>query len=147
MKLTKMDYQKLMDARAPRSPLGRDMCWAGLIGGTICVIGQAVSNFWLGRGLDEAAAASATSITMIFLGGLLTALHLYDKLAKRAGAGTIVPITGFANAVVSPAIEFKSEGFVLGMAAKLFAVAGPVLVFGVTASIVYGLLLWFLGGA
>ena len=112
-----------------------------LIGGAICVVGQAVSNYYQSRGLDVDSAAGATSITMILLGALLTAVHLYDKLAKRAGAGTIVPITGFANAIVSPAIEFKSEGFVLGLAAKMFAVAGPVIVYGVTASVIYGVIL------
>ena len=102
-------------------------------------------NFFKSRGLDTDGAAAATSITMIFLGGLFTALHLYDKLAKRAGAGTIVPITGFANAVIAPAIEFKTEGFVLGTAAKMFVVAGPVIVYGVVASVFYGLILYFIG--
>ena len=105
-----------------------------------------MSNFWQGRGLDTTDAAAATSITMVFLGALLTCLHLYEKLAKHAGAGTIVPITGFANSIVSPAMEFKSEGLVLGMAAKMFVIAGPVLVYGIAASVVYGLVLFLLGG-
>ncbi|MBR3866539.1 MAG: SpoVA/SpoVAEb family sporulation membrane protein [Butyricicoccus sp.] len=146
MKLTKAEYQKMLERRAPRSPIGRDVLWAAVVGGAICVVGQSVINFYQGRGLDTDSAAAATSITMIFLGGLFTALHLYDKLAKRAGAGTIVPITGFANAVIAPAIEFKTEGFILGTAAKMFAVAGPVIVYGVTASVIYGLILFYFGG-
>ena len=142
MKLTKAEYQQMLQKRAPRSPLGRDVLWAGAVGGLICVFGQAVVNFYKGQGLDTDGAAAATSITMIFLGGLFTALHLYDKLAKKAGAGTIVPITGFANAVIAPAIEFKTEGLILGTAAKMFAVAGPVIVYGVTASVLYGLVYW-----
>ena len=141
MKLSKAEYQRMLEKRSPNSPLVVDVLWAGLIGGAICVVGQAVSNYYQSRGLDVDSAAGATSITMILLGALLTAVHLYDKLAKRAGAGTIVPITGFANAIVSPAIEFKSEGFVLGLAAKMFAVAGPVIVYGVTASVIYGVIL------
>ena len=109
-------------------------------------MGEGVSNFWQARGLETADAAAATSITMVFLGALLTCLHLYEKLAKHAGAGTIVPITGFANSIVSPAMEFKSEGLVLGMAAKMFVIAGPVLVYGIAASVVYGLVLFLLGG-
>lgn len=142
MKLTKAEYQKMLQRRAPKSPIGRDVFWAGLVGGAICVVGQVVVNFYKDRGLDTDAAAAATSITMIFLGGLFTALHLYDRLAKKAGAGTIVPITGFANAVIAPAIEFKTEGLILGTAAKMFAVAGPVIVYGVTASVIYGLVYW-----
>lgn len=142
MKLTKAEYQKMLEKRSPNSPIVGDVLRAALIGGEICTLGQAVVNFYKDRGLDADSAAAATSITMIFLGGLFTALHLYDKLAKRAGAGTIVPITGFANAVVAPAIEFKTEGFILGTAAKMFAVAGPVIVYGVVASIVYGLIYW-----
>ena len=144
MKLTKAEYQKMLERRAPRSPIGRDVLWAAVVGGAICVVGQSVINFYQGRGLDTDSAAAATSITMIFLGGLFTALHLYDKLAKRAGAGTIVPITGVANAVIEPAI--KTEGFILGTAAKMFAVAGPVIVYGVTASVIYGLILFYFGG-
>lgn len=141
MKLTKAEYNRLLTRRAPASPLARDMVWAGVVGGLICVVGQAVTEFYKARGLGEDAYPAATAITMVFLGALLTGLHLYDKLAKRAGAGTIVPITGFANAIVSPAMEFKSEGFVTGMAAKMFTVAGPVIVFGTLASAIYGVIL------
>lgn len=145
MKLTKQEYERLTQKKSPDSPLGRNMLWAFAVGGAICTVGQLVTNFYKARGLDTPDAAAATSITMIFLGGLLTCLHLYDKLARHAGAGTIVPITGFANAVVAPAMEFKSEGMVLGTAAKLFTIAGPVLVYGIAASVVYGLILVGLG--
>ena len=145
MKLTKAEYNRLLTRRAPASPLARDMVWAGVVGGLICVVGQAVTEFYKARGLGEDAYPAATAITMVFLGALLTGLHLYDKLAKRAGAGTIVPITGFANSVVSPAIEFKAEGFITGMAAKMFVIAGPVIVYGTVASVVYGLILMIFG--
>ena len=145
MNLNKTEYQHMLQKESPNSPLGRDMIWAGVVGGLICVIGEAVSTFYQNRGLDTESTAAATAITMVFLGALLTGLHLYDKLAKHAGAGTIVPITGFANAIVSPAMEFKSEGLILGMAAKLFTIAGPVLVYCISASAIYGLILYFIG--
>jgi len=147
MKLDKQQYQQLLEEKSPDSPLWKDCLMAFLFGGAICTVGEGVSNFWQWRGLDTTDAAAATAITMVFLGALLTCLHLYDKMAKHAGAGTIVPITGFANAIVSPAMEFKSEGFVLGLGAKLFAIAGPVLVYGISASVLYGLALLFTGGA
>ena len=142
MKLSRTEYQQMLEKESPPSPLGRDMLLAGLIGGLICTVGQAVSDFYRARGLDTDQSAAATAITMVFLGALLAGLHLYDKIAKYAGAGTIVPITGFANAIVSPAMEFKSEGLVLGLAAKLFTIAGPVLVYGISASVVYGAILY-----
>lgn len=141
MKLTKAEYSRMLNQKAPASHLGRDMLWAGVVGGLICVVGQFVSDFYKARGLGEDAAPGATAVTMVFLGALFTGLHLYDKLAKKAGAGTIVPITGFANAIVSPAMEFKSEGLVLGLGAKLFAIAGPVLVYGISASVIYGIII------
>ena len=113
MKLDKQAYSALLARKSPPSPLWKDCLKAFLFGGAICTVGEGVSNFWQGRGLETADAAAATSITMVFLGALLTCLHLYEKLAKPAGAGTIVPITGFANSIVSPAMEFKSEGLVL----------------------------------
>lgn len=144
MKLTKEEYAEMLGSQSPPSNLLLDMVWAFVVGGLICTIGQAVSEFYKSRGLDQTAVSAATAITLVFLGGLLTALHLYDKIAKKAGAGTLVPITGFSNAIVSPAMEFKSEGFVLGLGAKLFAIAGPVLVYGISASVIYGLILFFL---
>lgn len=114
---------------------------AFLVGGIICTIGQGLSNLYQNWGLDKEQAGTAVSITLIFAAALLTGLGVFDKLAKHAGAGTLVPITGFANAMVSPALEFKSEGLVTGTAAKLFVVAGPVLVFGISASAIYGIIL------
>ncbi|MDY2968638.1 MAG: stage V sporulation protein AC [Butyricicoccus pullicaecorum] len=144
MKLTKEEYAEMLGSQSPPSNLLLDMVWAFVVGGLICTIGQAISEFYKSRGLDQTAVSAATAITLVFLGGLLTALHLYDKIAKKAGAGTLVPITGFSNAIVSPAMEFKSEGFVLGLGAKLFAIAGPVLVYGISASVIYGLILFFI---
>ena len=144
MKLTKEEYAEMLSSQSPPSNLLLDMLWAFVVGGLICTIGQAISEFYKSRGLDQTAVSAATAITLVFLGGLLTALHLYDKIAKKAGAGTLVPITGFSNAIVSPAMEFKSEGFVLGLGAKLFAIAGPVLVYGISASVIYGLILFFI---
>lgn len=144
MKLTKEEYAEMLSSQSPPSNLLLDMVWAFVVGGLICTIGQAISEFYKSRGLDQAAVSAATAITLVFLGGLLTALHLYDKIAKKAGAGTLVPITGFSNAIVSPAMEFKSEGFVLGLGAKLFAIAGPVLVYGISASVIYGFILFFI---
>ena len=142
MKLTKQEYGELVQELSPKSPMWKDLFNAFWIGGLICTIGQLVMNGWTWFGLDKENAGTATSITMVFLGALLTGLSLYDNIAKYAGAGTLVPITGFSNAVVSPAIEFKSEGFILGVAAKMFTIAGPVIVYGVSASVVYGLIYW-----
>lgn len=146
MEPDKRKYAALLARKSPPSPLLRDCVMAFLFGGGICTVGEGVRMFWLSRGMDTEDTAAATAITMVFFGALLTCLHLYDKLAKHAGAGTIVPITGFANAIVSPAIEYKSEGLVLGLGAKLFVIAGPVLVYGITASVIYGLVLFFLKG-
>ena len=146
MEPDKRKYAALLARKSPPSPLLRDCVMAFLFGGGICTVGEGVRMFWLSRGMDTDDTAAATAITIVFFGALLTCLHLYDKLAKHAGAGTIVPITGFANAIVSPAIEYKSEGLVLGLGAKLFVIAGPVLVYGITASVIYGLVLFFLKG-
>ena len=146
MGMTDRDYQKLVRARAKPSPTGKNLVWAFCVGGAICAAGQGLSELYRSWGLDRDQAGTAVSITLILAAALLTGLGWFDKLAKRAGAGTLVPITGFANAVVSPALEFKSEGLVTGTAAKLFTVAGPVLVFGIGASVVYGLLLCLMNG-
>ena len=141
MKITAAEYQKLAGQKSPPSPILRDMILAFLVGGIICTIGQGILNLYLYAGLSRKDAATALSITLIFIGALLTGLKIYDNIAKYAGAGTIVPITGFANSIVAPAMEFKSEGYVLGMAGKMFAIAGPVLVFGISTSIFYGIIL------
>ena len=144
MNLTNQDYGKLVNERSRPSPMGKTLVWAFAVGGAICTAGQALSNLYQSWGLDQEQAGTAVSVTLIFAAALLTGLGCFDKLAKRAGAGTLVPITGFANAMVSPALEFKSEGLITGTAAKLFVVAGPVLVFGISASIFYGLILCLL---
>ena len=142
--MTPEEYQALVKRMAPRSPILRDTALAFLVGGAICVVGQLLSHWYGTLGLDDSDAGTAASVTLVFLSALATGLGLYHKLARWAGAGTLVPITGFANAMVSPALEFKTEGLVAGTAAKLFTVAGPVLVFGISASVVYGLVYYFL---
>ena len=142
MDLTRKEYAEYVKKASPNSPLGRDLLGAFLIGGTICTIGQGIMWLLERWGVPEEQVGTATSILLVFLGALLTALSIYDDIAQVGGAGTLVPITGFSNAVVSPAMEFRSEGFVTGTAVKIFAIAGPVLVFGVGASVIYGLVLW-----
>ncbi len=137
-KMTKQEYQKYIDKKTPNSTLFKDLCFAFLIGGLICIIGQLVMDGFKKLGADAETASSATSVTMVFLGAFLTGIGVYDRIAKLAGAGTIVPITGFANSVVSPAMEFRSEGLVLGLGAKMFVIAGPVLVYGILSSFVVG---------
>lgn len=144
MEMSKQEYQKFVQARAKSSPLVKDCVLAFVIGGGICAVGQAIMDGFMGLGLEKTDAGTATTISLVFLSALLTGLNLYNKLGRYGGAGTLVPITGFANAVVSPAIDFKSEGMVTGMAAKMFTVAGPVIVFGVTASVIYGVILMLL---
>ena len=139
--MTPEAYAGLVKGREKPSPLAKDCALAFLIGGGICVLGQLVQEGWLALGLGRQEAAAATSASLILLSVLLTGLNLYNKLARYGGAGTLVPITGFANAVASPAIDFRSEGLVTGMAARMFTVAGPVIVYGVIASAVYGVFL------
>ena len=146
MAIDRQNYNKLVARASPPSKLGVNMLKAFLIGGAICTIGQAIHDLWRLAGLSEQNAGSATSAALIFLGAILTGLNIYDDIAKHGGAGTLVPITGFSNAVVSAALEFKSEGYITGMSAKLFTIAGPVLVFGICASVFYGLALCLLGG-
>ena len=141
MDMTNDEYKQYTDRHAPRSKTGRNMCRAFLVGGLICCLGQLLLDLYGLAGLEEQDAAGAVSVTLVLLGAVLTGLGVYDKLAKFAGAGTLVPITGFANSVVSPALEFKTEGFITGTAAKMFVIAGPVIVYGVSASAVYGLIL------
>ena len=145
MDMSPKEYKDYVEQKARKSPIVKDVVLAFIIGGLICVVGQAIQDGWGAMGLDKEDAGTATSICMVLLSALLTGFNLYNKLARFGGAGTLVPITGFANAVVSPAIDFKSEGFVTGMAAKMFAVAGPVIVFGTLASAIYGVILMLLG--
>ena len=140
--MTEKEYARLVKEMSPRSPIWRDCLNAFWIGGLICALGQLIMNGYVALGLEKEAAGTAMSMTLVALSALLTGLSLYDDIAKRAGAGTLVPITGFANAIAAPAIEFKTEGFVLGVGAKMFTIAGPVIVYGVSASVVYGLLYW-----
>ena len=144
MNMTPKEYQDYVKSKARKSPIVKDTALAFLIGGLICVVGQLILTGWSSLGLSKDDAGAATSCTLVFLSALLTGLNLYNKLARYGGAGTLVPVTGFANAVVSPAIDFKSEGLVTGMAAKMFTVAGPVIVFGVAASVIYGVILMLL---
>ena len=141
MDMTNKEYGEYVNGKSKPSPILKNLILAFVIGGLICTVGQGLLNLYKKAGLTAEDAGSAVSMTLIFAAALLTGLGLFDKLAKRAGAGTLVPITGFANAMVSPALEFKSEGFITGTGAKLFTVAGPVLVFGISASILYGILL------
>lgn len=141
MDISAKDYPDYVQKRAKKSPLLKDVCLAFVIGGAICLLGQVILTLWGKTGISKEDAGTATSCTLVFLSALLTGLNLYNKLGRFGGAGTLVPITGFANAVVSPAIDFKSEGFITGMAAKMFIVAGPVIVYGTLASALYGVYL------
>ena len=145
MDMNREEYKQYAEQHMPRSRAGRNMLRAFVTGGLICMAGEALSRFYLSRGLDEEAASTAVAVTLIVLGAALTALGVYDRLAKFGGAGTLVPITGFANAVTAPALEFKTEGKITGTAAKMFVIAGPVIVYGVSAGAVYGLILWLAG--
>ena len=140
--MTEKEYAQLVKQMSPKSPIGKDCFHAFWIGGLICTIGQIFLNLYTGLGLEKDLAGTAASMTMVALSALLTGLSLYDNIAKHAGAGTLVPITGFANAVAAPAVEFKTEGMILGTAAKMFTIAGPVIVYGVSASVVYGFIYW-----
>ncbi len=140
--MTEKQYGKLVQEASPKSPIWKNCLNAFWIGGLICVLGQLLMTFYDGLGLDKTDAGTAVSMTLVALSALFTGLSLYDDLAKVAGAGTLVPITGFANSVAAPAVEFKTEGFVLGVAAKMFTIAGPVIVYGLCASVLYGVVYW-----
>ena len=140
--MTEKQYGKLVQDMSPKSPMWKDCLNAFWIGGSICLLGQLIMNGYQALGLDETNAGTSTSMTLVALSALLTGLSLYDNIAKHAGAGTLVPITGFANSIAAPAVEFKTEGFILGVGAKMFTIAGPVIVYGVSASVGYGLIYW-----
>ncbi|MBE7063806.1 MAG: stage V sporulation protein AC [Clostridia bacterium] len=138
--MQKTEYKQYAEKHTPDSPMGKNLTWAFLVGGAICTVGQLLGDFFRSRGMEQDAVSAAVSISLIFLSILFTGLDLYDGLAKHAGAGTLVPITGFANAVASPAMEFKTEGYILGLGAKMFVVAGPVITYGVVSSILAGVI-------
>ena len=140
--MTEKEYEKMVQSMAPKSPMWKDCAIAFLVGGVICTIGQLIMNGYLALDMEKMDASCATSMTLVALAALLTGFSVYDDIAKFAGAGTLVPITGFSNAVAAPAVEFKTEGFILGVGAKMFTIAGPVIVYGVSASVVYGLIYW-----
>lgn len=142
--LTKQEYQKYVNKKSPNSRLLRNIIRAFVVGGMICTVGQFFFNLFRAQGLDADISASITAMTMIFLGALFTGLNIYDELGRYAGAGSIVPITGFANSIVSPAMEYKSEGYVLGVGSKMFLIAGPVIVYGVSLSVVAGFIHYIL---
>ena len=143
--MTPKEYDALVRQLSPRSPIYKDTALAFAVGGGICTLGQLIGGLWEQLGLTAQEAGTATAVTLVFLSVVLTSLGLYHRLARYAGAGTLVPITGFANAVASPAIDFRAEGLVTGTAVKMFTVAGPVIVYGTAASVVYGLALYLLG--
>lgn len=140
--MTEKEYGELVKKLSPKSPIGKDCLCAFVIGGLICTLGQVFMNVYEALGLNKTDTGTATCISLIFLSALLTGLSLYDNIAKFAGAGTLVPITGFANAITAPAVEFKTEGFILGVGAKMFTIAGPVILYGISAGVVYGLIYW-----
>lgn len=145
MSISKQQYDSMVKKMSPPSKSIIDIPKAFLIGGAICTLGQALLDMFTRFGFDNKTASAWTSITLVFISALLTGLGIYEKIAKHGGAGTLVPITGFANAVASPALEFKAEGFILGVGAKVFAIAGPVILYGTAASVVYGLIYYFMG--
>lgn len=138
--LTKKEYQKYVDEKTPNSKILRNVIRAFIVGGIICIVGQFISNTLRMKGVGQDETANITSLLMIFMGALLTGLNVYDDIGRFAGAGSIVPITGFANSIVSPAMEFKSEGYIMGVGAKMFVIAGPVLVYGISASVIAGII-------
>lgn len=143
MKISQKQYSEMVKKASPNSKCMRYVPLAFLIGGLICVIGQALTDLYSYLGCDDRTAAAFCTITLVFLSAFFTGLGLYEKLAKYGGAGTLVPVTGFANAVAAPAVEFKSEGYILGLGAKIFIIAGPVILYGTAASVLYGLIYFF----
>lgn len=144
MNMTKEEYNQYIKTKAKKSPLFKDMCNAFIIGGLICTIGEFISAFYKSFDMPQKTVSTLTSVSLIFIAALLTGLDIFPKIAKYAGAGTVVPITGFANAVVSPAIEARSEGIVLGVGAKLFTIAGPVILFATLSSFACGIIFYLI---
>ena len=140
--MTEKQYDQLIKELSPKSPAWKDCLWAFCVGGAICALGQFFINWYASLGLNKSDASGAASMTLVVLAALLTGLGVFDDIAKRAGAGTLLPITGFANAIAAPAVEFQTEGFILGVGAKIFTLAGPVILYGVSTSAVYGFIYW-----
>ena len=138
--MTKEEFNEYVNSKAEKSPILKNVFLAFLVGGIICIIGQIITNCMLSKGIEEKEAKTISTILLIFLGAFLTSINLYSKLGKYAGAGSVIPITGFSNSVVAPAIEYKSEGYILGLGANMFKVAGPVLVYGIVSSFIYGVI-------
>ena len=145
IRMTSAQYINYINNVVPKSKTIRNLARAFFVGGLICCIGQAIGDGYGALGLSKENAALLTSVTLIFIGAVLTGFGVFDKIAKFAGAGTLVPITGFANSVVAPALDFKTEGLITGLAVKMFTIAGPVIVYGILASVVYGLVYWIIG--
>jgi stage V sporulation protein AC len=141
-KMQQQKYQSKVDNITPKPPILKNICWAFVVGGLICTLGQFITDYFGGLGLSKKDASACATAILVFLGAFFTGLGLYDELGKRAGAGSIVPITGFANSIVAPAMEFKREGYVFGVGAKMFVIAGPVLVYGMTTAFIIGLIYW-----
>ena len=142
MKIDKQTYKKYVKSRAPSSPILKDMALSFLVGGTICALGQAIYDLYLYLKIEEQDVKTLVPITLVFIASLLTGIGVFDTIAKYAGAGTLVPITGFSNAVIAPALDDKSEGLILGVGAKMFTIAGPVIVYGIISSVIYGIIYW-----
>ena len=145
MSFTNKQYSEMTDKASPPSSVLKNCICAFLVGGAICLLGQVLNTLFVSAGIETEAAKTLSTISLVFLSALSTACRFYDNIARHAGAGTLVPITGFANAIVSPAMEFKSEGLVIGTGVKMFNIAGPVIVYGTTASVIYGIILWIIG--
>ena len=145
MSFTNKQYSEMTDKASPPSSVLKDCMCAFLVGGAICLLGQVLTNLFVSAGIEAETAKTVSTISLVFLSALSTSCRFYDNIARHAGAGTLVPITGFANAIVSPAMEFKSEGLVIGTGVKMFNIAGPVIVYGTTASVIYGIILWIIG--
>lgn len=144
-KRTKQEYKKWSQEKAPRTPKAKNLLLAFLVGGIICTVGQLILNFFLGTGMEKDEAGALTTLIMIFLGAFLTGINVYDNIGRIGGAGASVPVTGFANSIVSPAMEYKKEGYVMGVGAKMFLIAGPVLVYGIVASVIAGIFYYLFG--
>lgn len=140
--LKQQQYQDKVDQVTPKPPLFKNLCWAFVVGGLICILGQGINDYFVAQGFDDKSASAHASVILVFLGAFLTGIGVYDELGKRAGAGSVIPITGFANSVVAPAMEFKREGYVFGIGAKMFVIAGPVLVYGMVTAFIIGFIYW-----